>query len=141
MEYRAGTPEGARDLAARGVAHHEDSIEHHRLYQDAVLEVGDRDELVAEYTARRDADESSANAAYLLARIERRMPGEAQYLELVQRFPEHAYLARAHLFDRIVAGDYPGAVDAAKSLRKLNEPMFFEVLEAVSVAMVATGAA
>lgn len=140
VQVRWGDPLQAQALADRGRAAADDSVDHHRLYQDTMFDLDARDEVVSEYTERRDRDRDSADAAYLLARAEPVTRGAAPFVPLVARFPKHVYLLRAHLYDRVVAGEYAEAVEVAKALRDLDQPAYRESIGLIAEALIAVGA-
>ena len=108
-------------LAERGRAAHDDSIEHHRAYQHALLEVGERSRLVAEYEQRAAAAPDSADAAYLLARVEPESRVGPFIDGLVARHAEHAYLRRVHLHHHFLAGDHALVVESSSRLAELED--------------------
>lgn len=71
-------------------------LEAHRSYQDAMLALGRRAEVQAEYEARASADAASGDAAYLAARVRAGPEVLDAYRALAERFPAHAYVLRAY---------------------------------------------
>ncbi|NUP13348.1 MAG: hypothetical protein HOW73_45500 [Polyangiaceae bacterium] len=139
LEQQYGDREKALLLAEQGRSAHQGSLDHHRIYQDMMLGFGRRDELIADYTARRDSAPDSADAAYLLARVQPLRPGLAPYAELVKRFPKHGYLLRAHVHDRFIAADFQAAIQASQELRSVDAKLHAEAFGLVIEAMVALG--
>lgn len=70
-------------------------VDAQRAYQDAMVALGRRDEVRAEYEARASADPGSADAAYLAVRLATGDSLEAVHA-LADRFPSHGYLQRAY---------------------------------------------
>lgn len=68
----------------------------HRFYQDTMVALGRRAEIVADYDARASADPSSADAAYLAVRVTARPDALDTYRTLSDRFPQHGFLQRAY---------------------------------------------
>lgn len=74
------------------------NLETHRAYQEAMLALGRREELRADYEARAAADPSSADLAYLAARLGTEASAIDRYAALVERFPDHPHLLRAYAY-------------------------------------------
>lgn len=134
-------PEALLGFAREVVAKHPDSVEAHRVYQQAMLLAGRHAECLAEYRALHERKPDSPMMGYLRARIER--PAEALPLigDLVKRFPEDPNLRRALAALLLGQRQFVEAVPHFMKYKALAPQDRRPVLEPLARALVATGRA
>lgn len=142
--YFIGEARGSEALlgfAHEVVAKHPDSVEAHRVYQQAMLLAGRHAECLAEYRARHEREPDSPMMGYLRARIER--PAEALPLlgDLVKRFPEDPNLRRALAALLLEQRQFAEALPHFVKYKALAPQDRRPVLEPLARALVATGRA
>ena len=132
-------PEALLGFAREVVAKHPDSVEAHRVYQQAMLLAGRHVECLAEYRALHERQSNSPMMGYLRARIER--PAEALPLigDLVKRFPEDPNLRRALAALLLEQRRFAEAVPHFVKYKALAPQDRRPVLEPLARARVATG--
>ncbi|HEX2571477.1 MAG TPA: tetratricopeptide repeat protein [Polyangia bacterium] len=134
-------PEALLEFARGVVAQHPDSVEAHRVYQQAMLLVGRHAECLAEYRAAHARTPDSSMMGYLRGRLER--PAEALPLlgDLVKRFPEDPNLRRALAALLLEQRQFAEALPHFMKYQALAPQDRRPVLEPLARALVATGRA
>ncbi len=132
-------PQEALRVARAAVQAQQDNLELHRLYQWVAELTGHWQEVVEEYRSRAQAHPDSAPAQYLHARLLRGREGKAAMEQLVQRFPQEPQILRAVTYNRWLAGDWKGTMQAWEALRSLSASEAAKVAEMEALALVALG--
>ncbi len=121
-------PAAEAEAFAKELLSHDDSVEAHRIYQDALLHAGQRDRAMREYDARLAA-RPSADAEYLALRVKPYEEERTRMDAVVARYPSHPFLLRAQLFVHASALDFEGVVAAAERLRAVKPESWRELLD------------
>ncbi|MEO8361816.1 MAG: hypothetical protein ABI672_17405, partial [Vicinamibacteria bacterium] len=93
-----GKPELAVPMLKEAVEKHDNSVEHHRLYQSTAQSLGAGAGLLDDYRKRREAQPDSADAAYLYDRLLPRVEVAEDARKLVARYPDHIQINRLAAF-------------------------------------------
>jgi hypothetical protein len=124
----------AKELVAR-----DDSVDAHRLYQDVLIDGGQRSRAVAEYSARLASHPGSPDAEYLSLRA-RPMDEQRKTVDaLVARFPDHVYLRRIHVLVHYAQREFAPMVESAEALRRLAPPVWVGLMDEQAEALLGLG--
>ncbi|WP_224243455.1 hypothetical protein [Hyalangium gracile] len=132
-------PGAALRMGRAAIQSRPEEVELHRLYQWVAERTGQQEALVEEYRARAEAQPDSATAQYLHARLMPWREGARAMEQLAQRFPTDRYVLRSVTYNRWLAGDWRGTLEAWERLRSLDASDASGLVEAEATALVALG--
>lgn len=106
----AGAADEALVAARTAVGKHQNSIDHHRLYQTLAQASGQQAELLEAYRARHAEAPEAADAAYLYARLLPNAEALVMGREWLARHPEHVHFGRLVSFGTVRALEFAEAL-------------------------------
>jgi hypothetical protein len=99
LTQRTGGAEALLALAREMRARTKGSLQAERTYQQAMITAGKKAECLAEYREQLAAQPDSAQAAYLVARLEAPEAALAHYQQALARHPDDAFLQRGCAYE------------------------------------------
>ena len=137
--WTAGKREEALAAAREAVAAHDDSVEHHRMYQSLAEDAGQLENLRTTYEARYRASPESADAAYLYARLLPETESLALGLTLLGKHPAHVPSYRLVAFDQVRTLKFDDAAATLQRLRQLDSQEWTHFIEEHVLALAGAG--
>jgi tetratricopeptide (TPR) repeat protein len=123
----------------RARAAHPEDLQLQRAFQDLATAAGKRDELINLFRKLHDEAPNDPDRSYLLARLLPPIAAQPMLAGLVQRFPEHVWIRRAHAYNEFQVRHFDTALESWRVLRKLAPDDWGETLHTVARALVAAG--
>ncbi len=124
--FKLGSMDAVVKLAERALDAHEDSIEHHRYYQSALEQSGQKERALREYEERY-AKKPSPDSAYLLARLKVGSGGRGFIEEQLAKAPQHPYLLRSAAYCARLDGDFARTAELSERLRSVDAAAWKEI--------------
>lgn len=107
-------------VATRALQAHPDNVDSERRYQDVMIEAGQYQTLLNEYSAKARQHPESASAQYLHASLLAGVPGLSAMQAAHLSFPQDAAILSSLAWRKAIHADYAGAYQDILKLRQLS---------------------